>query len=156
MSLALLPMEWQRWLLHKLDHGSKPAELLRDLVQQGNVSLHNAMQAIDEVCGTRRQAAARDALTTAAPNVALPEIDVRRCSPPPDMPPVALRLALQSPCVAVLDGVLCHRDSTLLRSLAAELGSQGAQGPASLRVGLLDCLWRMEEQQVLDGARVTE
>ena len=118
MSLALLPMEWQRWLLHKLDHGSKPAELLRDLVQQGNVSLHNAMQAIDEVCGTRRQAAARDALTTAAPNVALPEIDVRRCSPPPDMPPVALRLALQSPCVAVLDGVLCHRDSTLLRSLA--------------------------------------
>lgn len=118
MSLALLPTEWQHWLLHKRDHGSRPAELLRDLVQQGNVSLHNAMQAIDEVCGTRRHGAARDGLITAAPRVVLPEIDVRRCSPPPGMPPVALRLALQSPCIAVLDGVLCQRDSALLSSLA--------------------------------------
>jgi hypothetical protein len=44
----------------------------------------------------------------------------------------------------------------VLCRLAAELGSQGAKGPASMRVGLLDCLWSMEEQQVLDGARVTE
>ena len=44
----------------------------------------------------------------------------------------------------------------VLCRLAAELGSRDAKGPASLRVGLLDCMWSMEEQQVLDGARVTE
>ena len=62
MGLALLPTEWQRWLLARLEHGGKPAELLRELVQQGHVSLHNAMQAIDEVLGTRRLDAARAAL----------------------------------------------------------------------------------------------
>ena len=40
--------------------------------------------------------------------------------------------------------------------LAAELGSVGAKGPGSLRVGLLDNLWTMTEQQVLEGAKVHE
>ena len=40
------------------------------------------------------------------------------------------------------------------RRLAAELGSAGAKGPGSLRVGLLDNLWTMTEQQLLEGALV--
>lgn len=138
MSLALLPTEWQHWLLHKLDHGSKPAELLRDLVQQGNVSLHNAMQAIDEVCGTRRQGAAGEALATAPtlPRVLLPEIDVQRCSQPTQGLPLALRFALQSPCVAVLDGVLDAHACAQLQDLAGGQPQwQAGQPPGGLPTG---------------------
>ncbi|KAI7844450.1 hypothetical protein COHA_001954 [Chlorella ohadii] len=38
--------------------------------------------------------------------------------------------------------------------LAAELGAADAKGPGSLRVGLLDNLWTMSEQQLLVGAKV--
>lgn len=42
-------------------------------------------------------------------------------------------------------------------SLAAELAAAGgAKGPGSLRVGLLDNLWSMGEEQLLAGARVSE
>lgn len=43
-----------------------------------------------------------------------------------------------------------------MRSLAAELGAQEAKGPGSLRVGLLDHLWGMTEQQLVAGARLRE
>ena len=42
------------------------------------------------------------------------------------------------------------------RRLAAELGAQGAVGPGSLRVGLLDRLWTMDEAQLLGGVRLRE
>lgn len=32
----------------------------------------------------------------------------------------------------------------------------GAKGPGTLRVGLLDNLWTMTEQQLLEGAKVHE
>lgn len=42
-------------------------------------------------------------------------------------------------------------------SLAAELAAaDGAKGPGSLRVGLLDNLWNMNGEQLLTGARVSE
>jgi hypothetical protein len=139
MGLALLPTEWQRWLLTRLEHGGKPAELLRELVQQGHVSLHNAMQAIDEVCGTRRLDAARAAQATAAaaaaaaPRVVLPQIDVRRSHRLLPGPPVELRFALQSPHIAVLDGVLDAPTCALLRSLAgAQPQWQAGQRPGAL------------------------
>ena len=41
--------------------------------------------------------------------------------------------------------------------LAAQLAVEdGAVGPGSLRVGLLDSLWTMTEQQLREGARVLE
>ncbi|KAL4420339.1 hypothetical protein ABPG77_006146 [Micractinium sp. CCAP 211/92] len=41
--------------------------------------------------------------------------------------------------------------------LAAELAAaDGAKGPGSLRVGLLDNLWNMSQEQLLAGARVSE
>lgn len=40
--------------------------------------------------------------------------------------------------------------------LAAELGSQGAKGPGSLRVGLLDNLWTLTEEQLTAGAKVQQ
>jgi len=137
MGLSLLPTEWQRWLLHRLEHGSKPAELLRELVQQGHVSLHNAMLAIDEVCGLRRLDAARTARATAAaaaPAMVLPQIDVQRCQPPLlGGPPVELRFALQTPGIAVLDGVLDGPGCALLRSLAgAQAQWHAGQEPGGL------------------------
>ena len=48
------------------------------------------------------------------------------------------------------------RPSLPARSLAAELGARGAAGPGSLRVGLLDQLWMLSEQQLLEGAKVRE
>ena len=49
-----------------------------------------------------------------------------------------------------------HPPSRSSHRLAAELGSVGAKGPGSLRVGLLDNLWTMTEQQLLEGAKVHE
>ncbi len=38
--------------------------------------------------------------------------------------------------------------------LAGELGAAGAKGPGSLRVGLLDHLYCMSEQEVTGGIRL--
>ncbi len=134
MSLTLLPAEWQRWLLYKLDHGSKPAELLRDLTQQGRLSLRSAMQAIDEVRSARQQGR-----LPAASAVALPEIDVQRCGPP-----VSLRIALDAPRIRMLDGVLDPGDCAWLRGLAgANLHWQASAPGNSLPAGADQALQRL-------------
>ncbi|CAM6104233.1 unnamed protein product [Calypogeia fissa] len=43
-----------------------------------------------------------------------------------------------------------------LFGLAGEIGMEKANGPASLRVNLIDCLYMMDEQQVMSRVRIAE
>lgn len=48
-----------------------------------------------------------------------------------------------------------RRNRNRNRRVAAELGSEGARGPGSLRVGLLDSLHGMTEAQLLGAVRLS-
>lgn len=62
------------------------------------------------------------------------------------------------PCAQISDSFLAWTLSFNLCApprLAAELAAEGAAGPGSLRVGLLDKLHSLTEAQIQAGARVS-
>jgi hydroxyethylthiazole kinase len=63
--------------------------------------------------------------------------------------------ALTAACLAVRDDALSAAvHSLVLMGIAGELAAERAQGPASFRMQLLDCLYLLEEPQVLETARI--
>ena len=128
MSLTLLPAEWQSWLRHNIERGTKPADLLRNLTTQGHFAAQVALAAIEEARRSRTalvNAAGPSAPTLpGSPTRALPWLDTQRRWIDAAQQRVSLRVTLERPGIAVLDDLLDAADCACLCSL----GRQGAVG----------------------------
>ncbi len=119
MSLTLLPAEWQSWLMHNIERGTKPADLLRNLTTQGHFAAQLALAAIEEARQTRPSAVAAG-ISPPNPARSLPRLDTARRWISAAGQQVTMRFALVNPCIAVLDQVLDDTDCARLCAMGKQ------------------------------------
>jgi len=131
VSLTLLPADWRRWLLQRVEHGEKPADLLRHLSAQGHLTAHAALLAVNEALA--KTAANRHHDATAGG--LRPRLNTDRRLLNVQGRSVLVRATLDCSGLAVLDDLLDGYECAEL-CVAAEREAVDSVAGASVRAGL--------------------